>query len=163
MTMIHSDSVFALYRVLPAWLRWLRDPAVLVTLSLGFLILGLVSLLVLPFLLARIPADYFVTPSAPAQRGTAHWFGRVAKNVLGGLMLLLGIVMLVLPGQGVLTILAALVLLDFPGKRRLERWLVLRPGVLGVLNFLRARADRSPLELDYPVRSPPSRRDRGWF
>ena len=73
-------------------------------------------------------------------------------------MLLLGIAMLVLPGQGVLTILAALVLLDFPGKRRLERRLLLRPRLLGALNSLRARAGRPPIDLDHPVRSSLSRR-----
>jgi len=152
--MNYADSILAFYGVLPAWLKWLRDPALLVAVSLG-----LVSVLVLPLLLVRIPTDYFVAVPAPTRRGGASWFGRVIKNLLGGLMLVLGIIMLVLPGQGVLTIVAALVLLDFPGKRRLERRLLLRPRVLGVLNSLRARAGRPPLELDQPVRSLTSRRD----
>ena len=158
--MNYADSILAFYGVLPAWLKWLRDQALLVAVSLGLAILGLVSLLILPFLLARIPTDYFITPSASARRGGAPWFWRVIKNLLGGLMLLLGIAMLVLPGQGVLTILASLVLLDFPGKHRLERRLLLRPRVFGVLNSLRARAGRPPLELDQPSCSLPSHRDR---
>jgi hypothetical protein len=146
--MNYADSILAFYGVLPAWLKWLRDPALLVAVSLGLASLGLVSVLVLPFLLVRIPTDYFVAVPAPTRRGSASWFERVIKNLLGGLMLVLGVIMLVLPGQGVLTIVAALVLLDFPGKRRLERRLLLRPRVLGVLNSLRARAGRPPLELD---------------
>ena len=145
--MSHTDSILAFYDELPAWLKWLRDPVFVVAISLGFAILGLVSLIALPFLLARIPTDYFVTPPAPTRRGSARWLGRIAKNLLGGILLLFGIAMLVLPGQGVLTILAALILLDFPGKRRLERWFVLKPRLLGALNSLRARAGRPPIHV----------------
>jgi hypothetical protein len=56
-----------------------------------------------------------------------------------------GLVLLVLPGQGLLTMLAGLVLLDLPGKRAFERRVVARPRVLSALNWLRARAGREPL------------------
>ena len=55
--------------------------------------------------------------------------------------------MLVTPGQGVLTILAGLLLMNFPGKYRLERWLVMRPGVMRALNWLRARRGQTPFEI----------------
>jgi len=158
--MSQAHSILAFHGGLPAWLKWLRDPVLVVAVSLGLAILGLVSLLALPFLLARIPTDYFVTPLAPTRRGSAHWIGRVAKNLLGGILLLLGIAMLVLPGQGVLTILAALLFLYFPGKHRVERWLVLKPRVLRVVNEVRARGGRPPLALDQPVCLSPSRRGR---
>jgi len=51
------------------------------------------------------------------------------------------------PGQGILTILIGVMLLNFPGKRRLERWLVSRPRVLPVINGLRARFGKPPLLL----------------
>ena len=50
--------------------------------------------------------------------------------------------LLLLPGQGILTIAMGLVTADFPGKRRIERWLVARPGILKSLNWVRARAGR---------------------
>jgi len=56
-----------------------------------------------------------------------------------------GIVMLVLPGQGILTIVIGLMLSNFPGKYRLERWLVMRPRVLRTINWLRQRSKRNPL------------------
>ena len=145
--MSHVDSIFAFFEALPAWLKWLRDPVFVVAVSLGLAILGLVSLLALPFLLARIPTDYFVTPPALTRCGSTRWLGRIAKNLLGVILLLLGIAMLVLPGQGLLTILAALILLDFPGKRRLERWFVMKPRLLGALNSLRARAGCPPIHV----------------
>ncbi|HYG08570.1 MAG TPA: hypothetical protein VD835_01220, partial [Pyrinomonadaceae bacterium] len=52
------------------------------------------------------------------------------------------------PGQGVLTILMGVMLLDFPGKRRLELKLVSRPNVLRAINRIRQRFDRPPLQLD---------------
>lgn len=62
--------------------------------------------------------------------------------------LLFGALMLVLPGQGILTILISITLLDFHGKFRLQRWVVSRPGVLDSINWLRKRRGRDPLILD---------------
>jgi hypothetical protein len=57
-------------------------------------------------------------------------------------LVLLGLVMLVTPGQGILTLLSGLLLMNFPGKYRLEQWLVLRPGILRALNWLRRRRNQ---------------------
>lgn len=76
----------------------------------------------------------------------------IFRSILGLVLILLGIVMLVLPGQGILSILAGLLLLHFPGKRRLELWLLRLPGVLRAINGLRSRAKRPPIEL--PERHP---------
>ena len=109
------------------------------------------SLIVLPLLVSSLPADYFVSPHAPPTRWEKlHPLARVVlstlKNVVGALVLCAGIAMLVLPGQGILTILAGLVLLRFPGKRRLEIWLVNRPGIHRGLDWIRVRAGRPPFE-----------------
>ncbi len=109
-----------------------------------------VSLLSLPFLAARIPEDYF----SDARRHRSHFRGlhplaylalRVFKNLLGWLLILSGLFMLVLPGQGLLTILMGLLLSDFPGKFTLERRLASNPRVLGAINWLRARSGQPPL------------------
>lgn len=131
---------------LPSWLEWLRDPKLSVPLSVGLLVLGVGCVLGLPFVIARIPADHFT--KHPTETGTTSWVARILRNFIGWVLLLLGIAMLVLPGQGLLTILIAVVLIDFPGKRRFERWLLLRPRVLDVLNRIRRRAGREPFEVD---------------
>jgi hypothetical protein len=107
-----------------------------------------VSLIGLPFLLIRIPTDYFTRRHGSARRAGLDWFAWSVKNLLGVLLLLLGIAMLVLPGQGILTIVVALVFLDFPGKSRIERWLIGSPRVFAALNALRLRAGRPPFERD---------------
>jgi hypothetical protein len=144
--MICDFSFLASATRLPDWLSSLRDSALVV--GLGSALLGVVSLLALPWLVALIPHDYFSKPKGSASRGSVRCVRSVAKNVLGGILLLFGIAMLILPGQGLLTILVALVLLDFPGRRRFERWLVRKPHVLDGLNSFRARAGRPPLQLD---------------
>jgi hypothetical protein len=117
-------------------------------LSLG-LFVG--SLLSLPWFVARIPADYFKAegdhPSAIRRPGL-RILARVLKNAVGAVLLAAGFAMLFLPGQGLLTILVAILLLDLPGKRRLTRRVVARPRVLAALNALRRRAGRPPLLLD---------------
>ena len=53
------------------------------------------------------------------------------------------------PGQGLLTLLVGLLLMNFPGKYRLERWLVGRRGVLTALNWLRRRGGHPPFQPTY--------------
>jgi hypothetical protein len=74
----------------------------------------------------------------------------IAKNVGGALLVILGLIMSVpgVPGQGLLTALIGLSLLNFPGKRRLERRFVRIHAVFRGVNRLRARFHHPPLELD---------------
>lgn len=109
------------------------------------------TLLMLPVMVVRIPADYFRAPKRPRHPRShprAHMLARIAKSVLGVIFILAGLAMLVLPGQGLLTIAVGVILLEFPGKRRLERWVILRRGVLRSINWLRRRAKHEPLVVD---------------
>ena len=83
---------------------------------------------------------------------------RTARTALAGSVLLLlaaGVVMLLAPGQGLLTIMVALLFLDFPGKRRLQRRIVASPRVLRALNAMRRRAGQPPLQLAAINQDPP--------
>ena len=118
----------------------------------GLSLLALVGTLIgVPWVVARLPQDYFNQAHRAVWRLSADepWFALVIgmlKNILGALLVLLGVVMLVTPGQGLLTLLAGLLLMNFPGKYQLERWLVMRPGVLRGLNWLRARQRERPFD-----------------
>lgn len=108
------------------------------------------SLVAIPWLIARIPRDYFAEPKAPPLPwAKAHPLWRVLlsglKNALGLILVLVGLALLVLPGQGLLTLLVGLMLLEFPGKRRMELFLVRRPRVRRILNWIRRRAGRESL------------------
>lgn len=111
------------------------------------------SLLSLPWLVARIPPDYFChIKRHPITTKQAHPVLRLSlflgKNIVGGVLLMGGIMMLFLPGQGLLTMAMGLLLMDYPGKFALERNIVSNPKVLNGLNWLRAKAHSPPLEID---------------
>lgn len=131
---------------------WISDHGALLG-ALGMVgLLSLVaSVLLLPFLAVRIPADYFRYGRRRHAYGrdrhpAAHHAIVITKNALGVLLILAGLAMLVLPGQGLLTLLIGLMLTDFPGKYRLEKRLISQPGVLRAVNWLRSRAGHPPLE-----------------
>jgi hypothetical protein len=67
------------------------------------------------------------------------------RNALALVLLAAGILMLVLPGQGILTILIALMVSTFPGKYRMERAIMRRPRVLRAANWIRRRYHKPEL------------------
>jgi hypothetical protein len=99
----------------------------------------------------QLPADYFAPKK---RRRSSVWEEHavlrplylIAKNLLGFTLIVAGIAMLVLPGQGLLTIVIGIILMNFPGKFRLERWLATRRPVWGSLNWLRRKARRPELQ-----------------
>jgi hypothetical protein len=104
-----------------------------------------------PWLITRLPHDYFSQPRRSVWRNFGDETAltqilAMVKNCIGALLLLLGLLMLITPGQGLLTLLAGLMLMNFPGKYQLERWLVLRPGVLKGLNWLRRQKGQQPFD-----------------
>ena len=104
------------------------------------------------FAVIHMSSDYFAQ-KAPAeatwrrQHPLLRLLFRGLKNFAGGGLVLLGLAMLVLPGQGILTILIGLTFLDLPGKRRLEVWIVQRPRIRHGLNRIRKKAGRPCLIL----------------
>ncbi|NKB38713.1 MAG: hypothetical protein GKR93_16390 [Gammaproteobacteria bacterium] len=122
------------------------------------------SLIIVPFVLARIPADYF-SETARHRRSvnTPHFLLTILililKNCVGLIFLFSGILMLALPGQGILTILVALIFLDFPGKYRLERKIIGNHTVLSGVNWVRRKAGKPELILE-EKKAPPQRRGK---
>jgi hypothetical protein len=115
-------------------------------------VMFVLTLVLVPVIVVRIPSDYFLHKTRPR----IDWLPNhrllrglviVGKNLLGALLFLVGIAMLVLPGQGILTMLIGLMLMDFPSTYRLERWLVRQGPTLRGINWMRARAKQAPLEM----------------
>jgi len=149
------DNFFTIRRrEIGCMLKWLQiDENTIWWIAGASFLTFLAFLILIPLLAVRIPSDYFA-------RGKVHgrlWANQhlvlrmvllIGKNLLGCVFIVAGIVMLVLPGQGILTILAGIMLLDFPGKYRFLRWIIARPQVLRTLNWFRRRAGRAPLYLE---------------
>jgi hypothetical protein len=129
---------------------WFKDHDEIVGWLIGASVLMLVvSVAAVGWVIVRVPADYFAREHpGGGQWAHRHPIIRVAliagKNLLGLVLFVAGILMLVLPGQGVLTIVVGLLLLDIPGRHRLVMWIVRRPAVLHSLNWIRERAGREP-------------------
>lgn len=119
-----------------------------------FLVTFSANLVLVSIILVKIPADYFKeSPSSKFLSGHSpviRVLAIVGKNLAGVLLVVLGILLSLpgVPGQGVLTILLGIMLLDFPGRRRFERWIVSRPKVFDGVNKLRHRFGKLPLVLN---------------
>lgn len=105
------------------------------------------------FVLVRLPATFFHPEHdrdiLVDRHHVIRWSGILIKNIVGFVLVLMGIVMAVpgVPGPGLLTVLFGIALLDFPGKRWLEYKIVSRPRVYRAINTLRRKFDRPPLVL----------------
>jgi uncharacterized membrane protein SpoIIM required for sporulation len=132
--------------VVDIWSRYQWEVEVLGIASAAMLV---ISAVLIPYLIVRLPADFYAESNHRRRlfqhRPLLRIVFLMVKNTFGWLLLVAGILMLVLPGQGILTILAALALLDFPGKRALEMRILHRPVILNGINWLRRRAGREPL------------------
>lgn len=105
-----------------------------------------------PIVVSRMSADYFMPDRDPGhslanQHPALRWTGLILKNLFGLILFIAGIAMLFTPGQGLLTIFIGLLLMDFPGKRRLEIRLIRIPALKGAIDWIRAKAGHEPLQL----------------
>jgi Na+/H+ antiporter NhaD/arsenite permease-like protein len=121
---------------------WLSHPAVEWGLGIFSVLAVLASLVLVPRFLAKLPRDY-LNHEEPTDQHSLPW--RILRNLLGVALVLLGIAMLLLPGQGLLTLLVGVLLVDFPGKHALVVRGLRRPKVLALVNKLRAHRGAQPL------------------
>lgn len=126
-----------------------------VALGVGLFLLSLaLSFGAIAIVMIKIPDNYFsshyVQDFMPGSPWIVRWGAVVAKNVFGIFLVALGIILSLpgVPGQGILTILLGLIMLDIPGKRPLEAWIIQRPAVLSAVNNFRARYNKPPLVMD---------------
>ena len=114
------------------------------------LFIFLFSLLTIKWLVALIPEDYFINRKASKMRSSNPplWYiVLIIKNVIGYSLVLGGMMMLVLPGQGVFTIIIGLMLSNYPGKYSIERKFIAIPSILKSINWLRQKSNKPPLNL----------------
>jgi hypothetical protein len=153
--------------VIPLAVEWFNNNGPLVVVLLGVSTLTfLAGLVLVPWLIVRIPADYFVRPRPPQlawqrRHPVLRWSWRIFKNALGVALLAGGLVMLFTPGPGLISIFVGISLLDLPYKRAMEQRLISQPVVHRAINRMRAKYGRPPLELPQEIRPRRHRGDRG--
>jgi hypothetical protein len=129
----------------------------LTVLSVGLVVMFFV---VIPVVVLRLPVDYMLSmeeqpPQGPKTRPFSRILLGLVKNLMGIVLVFIGIALLVLPGEGIITIILGLLLIDFPGKLKFKRWLIQQPVVITSINWLRIKAGRPKLQV--PVTGQPAK------
>jgi len=134
--------------------EWFVDNrSLLIWLSFFSAIFFIVSLIALPWLVGLIPEDYFFNTTTDSQNANEDNFFyklamKIGKNALGLVLLAGGVLMLFLPGQGLLTIFMGAVLIDYPKKKLIERRLIKIGFILKCLYWVRIKGGHSSLRLN---------------
>ena len=117
--------------------------------SISFLVF-IFSLISIKWLVALIPSDYFIENKRNKYQSSypLTWLiSIIIKNIIGYILIIGGILMLVLPGQGLFTIIIGLMLSNYPGKYFIERKFIAIPSVLKTINWLRKKSNKPPLKV----------------
>ena len=135
-----------------SFIQWFIDrPEVLIGMGISSIFIFLISIIGISWFVAQIPEDYFL----PLKRQPSKWQKQkpilrfaaiIGKNIIGLSLIIGGLLMLVLPGQGLLTIVTGLLLVNYPGKYKLEQKLVSMPSIFKALNWIRFKAKKPPLQ-----------------
>ncbi len=120
--------------------------------TLSGISLFVITAVVVPWLIVKIPADYFVEPRYHRKRfrikhPVLMLLYLIIKNILGTVFLAIGITMLFLPGPGLATMVLGIILLDLPKKNFLLMKLIRYEPVLRSINWLRHKANEAPLKI----------------
>ena len=143
--MVELDAIFGWMQTHDELMSWL---------AVISLLTFVVTLFAVPNLIIHIPDRYFlqkkrIFPNNPKDAIGFRFVCRILKNILGVFFVLTGLIMLLLPGQGLLSILIGVMLMNFPGKYKVERAIVREKKVLSTINWLRAKAHRPPLQVEH--------------
>jgi hypothetical protein len=131
-------------------MSWLSRGLIILLLAVVTTAFGVVVVVMLPpDHFSRAP-DPVVDRNGWRRHPVLRWTVLVLKNALGIVLLPLGVLMALplVPGPGLVFILVGLSLLDFPGKRSLERRLLRTSAVHRFLNEVRQRFGKPPLIID---------------
>ena len=139
-----------------SFIQWFANhPEVLIGMGISSIFIFLISILGISWFVAQIPEDYFLrSKRQPSkwreQKPILRFVVMFGKNLIGLSLIIGGLLMLVLPGQGLLTIVTGLLLVNYPGKYKLEQKLSSMPSIFRALNWIRLKAKKPPLQRKAP-------------
>lgn len=107
----------------------------------------MISVLITPWFVAQLPPDYFSRPPPRAQpKSIRRLLLQLVRNGLGAILLAAGLLMIIIPGPGLITLILGLTVSDFSAKQRVIRHFLNRPGVMDSLNWMRRKYRRPPFQ-----------------
>lgn len=122
----------------------------IIWLGLISMVIFFFSLLSIKWLVGMIPEDYFIRNGASKTKSNnpvLWYFVVIFKNLFGYTLIFGGIMMLILPGQGLFTIIIGLLLSNYPGKYKIEKKVIAIPSVLRSINWLRKKTNKPPIKI----------------
>ena len=105
------------------------------------------SLFLLRYVILRLPEDYFIKVSSISKSNSKSLkkiIVRIAKNALGFLLTICGIILLFTPGQGMITILIGLCLIDLAIVNQFKKKIINNSKVQKALNWIRTKKSVKP-------------------
>ncbi|CAN5410786.1 hypothetical protein BH18ACI1_BH18ACI1_14450 [soil metagenome] len=137
------------------WLSQFWDSLTWGRIAFGTILLvlsAIISYSIIVLVIVKLPANYFSSDySLGFIKGKPLWIrwgAIILKNLIGAFLIGIGVLMILGPGPGLLTILLGLIMIDIPGKRPLEASIIKRPAILSAVNNLRSRYKKTPLIID---------------
>jgi archaellum biogenesis protein FlaJ (TadC family) len=125
----------------------IHDKLTVILLTISSVLLFLISLFVIPYIVSKIPEDYFTHEKRVTQKGVGFFITRIIKNILGFIFLFFGFIMLFTPGPGLLTMAIGFTLLNFPGKYKMEKRIIRNKAIYKEINRIRKKFNKPPLLL----------------
>jgi hypothetical protein len=132
------------------WLFVRTNEILLGWLGVLSLVMFVGSLIIVPVIIVALPQNFLTREEGPAGRLILRfWYYPylIVKNVMGAAFICAGLAMLVLPGQGLLTIFIGIALINFPRKKAFIRGIIGRGRIIQAINKLRSKFNKPPLEL----------------
>lgn len=117
--------------------RWLEVALVVVSIAM---FVG--SLVAIPWVIRRLPPDHFTRPPEPSSRKA-----KILRNAAGAILVVAGLAMLVLPGQGIIAVLFGLSLMDLKVKTKILRRLLSQKKIQEGVQRIRSKAGKPPLTI----------------
>ena len=122
---------------------WISDNYRLIQwVGIAFVLLFFLSLFILRCVIVRLPDDYFLNDSSALNKRSENLISlalRVAKNLFGFLLIICGIILLFIPGQGLVTIVLGAWIMDLPWIIKIKRKFVYSRLVKRTLNWVRSK------------------------
>ena len=137
----YLDQLIELISNYRAYIFWLGTAS---------MVIFVFSLLSIKWLVAMIPSDYFINKKKSSFRSKYPFVWLIIliiKNIMGYILIIGGIMMLVLPGQGLFTIFIGLILSNYPGKYFIEKRIISIPAIINSINWLRRKSNKNPIEI----------------
>ena len=132
--------------------NWINDHYQIIQwIGIASILFFFLSIFIMHFVITKLPHDYFLDNISHSSKNHKNLLFRVVKNLSGLLLAISGIILLFIPGQGLLTIALGLCLIDIPCIEIIKKRFILSALVKKTLNWVRLKKDLP--EFNFPPRN----------